>query len=167
MGFGLLAAVLLAQVTPATARVQAAYDAQCADIMHADWAALTNTFSPTFVMDQNGQTYSRDQVVSSVKQAIAHGLKFTGCTTSIDSVTQSNGVTIVVMRQTIDAAQGPHTLVIASGKRDMWTPQGTALVETSSLPLWATDSADGRIIQQSGNVPSPAPSLSPSPSPSP
>ncbi len=152
--------VSAAPATNATALLQKAYDAQCADIVAESWSQLTNTFSPDFSLHSDGATYTRDDVVNSLKQA-AGKLRFGTCTTTVDSVTESSGVYITVMRQMLDGSQASHTFQIATGKRDMWVLVDGALLEQSSTSLWQTQSLDGRVVEQSGVVPTPAPTTSP------
>ncbi len=147
-----------------TARVQAAYDAQCADIVRGDFDDFARTLSPNFTAHAEGQTYTRDDVVASLKSASA-SVTVTACTTTVASVTQSGGVLIAVVRQLLDGTHAGQPFELASGKRDMWSAGGGALIETSSTALWSTTSVNGQIVQQSGLVPSPPPLPQASPSP--
>ncbi|MHB8432767.1 MAG: hypothetical protein ACYC8W_01215 [Candidatus Tyrphobacter sp.] len=145
-----------------TSRVQAAYDAQCVDLLRGDFADFARTLSPSFTAHVEGQTYSRDQVVTSLKSA-SSSITLTKCTTSVDSVTQSNDVLIALVRQLVDGTHGNQPFELASGKRDMWSGASTVLIETSSTALWSTTSINGQIVQQSGLVPSPLPQETPTP----
>jgi hypothetical protein len=153
-----LLAPLVALAAPSAddARVEAVYDTQCADIMHADWDALESTFSPDFTLHSGGSTYTRDEIVSSAKN-LAGSVALTKCSASIDSTSETNGVIIVVMRQVVDGTHGTDAFEVSSGWRDMWSPRGSSLLETSSTELWRTVSLNGQIVQQSGAVPSASP----------
>ncbi len=144
--------------------VQAAYDAQCADIVRGDFEDFARTLSPSFTAHVEGQTYSRDDVVTSLERA-STSVTLTRCTTTVDSVTQSNGVFIALVRQLVDGTHGNQPFELASGKRDMWSAGSDALIETSSTALWSTTSVNGQIVQQSGLVPSPPPLPQASPTP--
>lgn len=149
-----------------TARVQTAYEGQCADVMAGDFAAFQNTLSPDFTGSINGETVTRDEVVTSLKGSAA-SIKLTKCVTTIDSLQQSGDAIIVTIHQLLDGiateAQGTAPIEIAAGKRDMWTSVGNALVQTSSLSVWTTTSVNGEIVQQTGIPPSAPPLPTPSP----
>ncbi|HEY9084849.1 MAG TPA: hypothetical protein VIN40_02770 [Candidatus Tyrphobacter sp.] len=167
IAFGLCGSRTLADDVALTARVQAAYDAQCADVMRGDFAAFQATLSPNFTGELNGRTVTRDGVVTNLRNS-ASTISLSKCMTTIDSVQQSGGAVIAVVHQLIDgtltSAQGTAPIEIAAGKRDMWTSAGDAFVQTSSMSIWSTVSVNGEIVQQTGTPPSaPPPSAAPAP----
>ncbi len=148
-----------AQDAALTARIQAAYDAQCADIIHGDFTAFEATLSPNFLATVQGTTVTRDEMVSGLKSGLGT-VSLTSCKTFVDSVTQSGNVLIVMSRRLIDGtdpASHKAPLELAGGTRDMWIEQGNGLVETSSMGLWGTVSVNGQIVRTSGDVPSSPP----------
>lgn len=151
----------IAQSNGIAAKVRAAYAAQCAALVRGDFAAFERTFSPDFMLHEEGQTIALDAVVAVLRNAFAQ-VRLTRCTTSVDSETQVSGVTIAIVRQFIDGSQvapgGVEPFELASGKRDMWLPSGSGVLEVSSSSLWETERVNGEIVNQSGDVPSPAPS---------
>lgn len=151
---------VVAQGNDEIAKVRAAYAAQCSALVHGDFDAFGRTFSPEFMMHEEGQTFALDVVVTNLRNAFAQ-VHLTRCTTTIDSATQASGVTIAIVRQLIDGSQvtpqGVEPFELASGKRDMWVPSGGSVLEMSSSSLWETERVNGEIVHESGDVPSPAP----------
>ncbi|MGH7736816.1 MAG: hypothetical protein ACREMP_02930 [Candidatus Tyrphobacter sp.] len=143
-----------------TPGVQALYSAQCADLLAGNWDAFESTLSPNFVAHVGGSSYSRDQIIGFEKSARAQA-SFTACTATVDSATLENGVVIAIARHDVVATASGHAITLGDGTRDMWTPQGASYVETSSTQTWSTVTVDGRVVHQSGDVPSPSPSGSP------
>lgn len=150
--------------TGQSARVQAAYDTQCADIVRGNFDDFSKTLSPVYMAHVQEQTLSRDDVLAQMKR-IAGTVTFDKCTTTVDSATVSAGVIVAVARRVLDGSQSGTPFEVASGSRDMWTPNGNALQETSSTSIWSTISVNGQIVQQSGIVPTPTPTSTPTPPP--
>jgi hypothetical protein len=65
-----------------------------------------------------------------------------------------------MMHQVIDGTRGTDAFEVSSGWRDMWSPQGSSPLETSSTEIWGTTSLNGQVVQQLGTVPSPLPTQS-------
>ena len=162
--FGFSGARTLADDAALTARVQAAYDGQCADIMRGDFAAFQQTLSPSFSATMNGRTVTRDDVVNALKSSAAQ-VTLTKCTTTIDSVAASGTAVIAFVHQVVDGTasgpQGTAPIEILAAKRDMWASAGNGLIQSSSMPIWSTTSGNGEIVQQSGTPPSPSASPQP------
>lgn len=155
-----------AQDAALTSRVQAAYDTQCAAVIRGDFATFEATMSPSFIATVQGETVTRDELVTGMKNGLGK-VSLTKCKTFIDSVTQSGNVLIVMSRRLIDGTDPTHNvpLEVSGGTRDMWTEQGNELLETSSMGLWSTVSVNGQVIRTSGDVPSSSPLATNSPAP--
>lgn len=151
-----LPAVFAAAQGDATATVQTAYDAQCAAILHADWNALSNTLAPGFTLSAGGTTYTRAQVIAAA-QGTANRITLTKCATTVDSATSQNGTIVAVTRQTVDGTHGTDAFEIATGWRDLWSEQGSDVLESSSTQLWQTVTVNGNVVQQTGTAPTPQP----------
>lgn len=167
LAFSLAGSRTLASDAALTARVQAAYDGQCSDLMRGDFTSFQRTLSPNFTGEMDGHTVTRDAVVTNLRNA-ASTISLSKCVTTIDSVQQSEGAFITIVHQLIDgtltSADGTDPIEIAAGKRDIWTSDGNALVLTSSRSIWSTVTVNGQIVQQSGTPPSASP-LNASPAP--
>ncbi len=148
------------------ARLQAAYDTQCADLVHRDFDALQDTMSPSYVSHENGVTTTRATSIANIKSFDAQGVAFTSCETTIDSVAQSGDLVDATMHQVVygTADKGRTPLVFASGDVETWSgANGATLLEVSSNGIWGLFAVNGRITREFGPVPSPLPLPSPTP----
>lgn len=159
LGALLLAAAPTNATDALTARVQAAYDAQCTDLMHNDFTSLENTFSPTFSASQNGRTVTRDDVVLALKAFAARGA-ITKCATSVQSAQEQSNVVIALVTQqlggTVTNPQGkPVPIEVDASHRDMWTDAAGALKETTSSSIWSRFYVNGQLQQTATPEPTP------------
>ncbi len=175
----MVAAVALASgIAPASgesqdallARVQAAYNVQCNDLIANDFTSFEKTLSPNFSASVNGQTVTRNYIVTQLRGFAAQG-RVTKCTTTIASVQESSNVVIAVVNQQLDGtlSDGTHTapVEIDAGKRDMWSDVAGALEQTTSVSLWTLTYVNGELKGQSGTPPSTPPLSLPTSSPEP
>jgi hypothetical protein len=157
LGAILLAAVPTNATDALTARVQAAYDAQCNDVLRDDFTSLQNTFSPTFTASQDGRTITRDDVITNLKAFASRGT-ITKCSTSVQSVQEDSNVVIAMVTQrlggTVMGGKSSVPIEIDAGRRDMWTDQGKDLQETTFNSIWSEIYVNGRLAQQAGTPPS-------------
>jgi hypothetical protein len=166
-----LASVSGAEDGALQARVQAAYDAQCSDLIGGDFTGFERTLSPSFSASQDGRTITRGDVVMNLKAFTAQG-QVTKCTTTIQSVTENSNVVIAVVRQQLDGtlnggSQGAAGVEIDLGKRDMWSDDRGGLQQTTSVSLWTLTYVNGQLQSQTGTPPSTPPLSVPSPSATP
>lgn len=165
-----LGLLLLAAAPSATdavaARIQAAYDAQCNDLLHDDFTSLQSTFSPSFTASQNGQTVTRDDVITGLKAFAARGT-ITKCSTSVQSAQEESNVVIAVVTQqlggTVTGGKTSVPIEIDAGRRDIWSDNSGALLETTFSSIWSRIYVNGKLQQESGNPPGSSPSSSPAP----
>jgi hypothetical protein len=147
-------------------RVQAAYDAQCSDLIAQNFAAFTHTLSPNFSASVNGRTITRDDVVLELKGFASQG-RLSACATTIESVQESANVVIAVVNQRLDGTvtNGTQTspVEIEAGKRDMWSDGPAGLQQTTSTSLWSLTYINGQLQGQTGTPPSTPPLELPSP----
>lgn len=150
------------------ARVQAAYDAQCKDLVADDFAAFTKTLNPNFSASVDGRTVTRDDVVLQLQAFAAQG-RVGKCSTTVESVQESSNVIIATVSQHISGtlSDGTQTapVEIDFGKRDMWSDDPGGLEQTTSVNLWSLTYVNGQLRSQTGTPPSTPPLTVPAPSP--
>lgn len=138
--------------------IAAEYQLTCTAVLSGadkDLAAAFAPMAPTFVsIDFKGKKTSRDEVIADAKQQmkVFHG---TSCTNTLDSVTQPDPNTVVVVVTqniggTIQAPDGNHDLLSKQKTQDTWKLTNGQWQTVTSKDLRTLVKIDGKVVQDEG-----------------
>lgn len=155
----LVAAPAIADVAPDVQKtLNDTYQLTCTAVLDPsdkNMDAATASLSPDFVnVDFKGKETKRDELLGVMKQQLKtfHG---TSCDIKMESVTQSDPNTIVVVSSLkvagdIQAPDGKHEVEQTAKSEDTWTQSGGKWLETKSKDLRALVKVDGNVVQDQG-----------------
>lgn len=134
------------------------YQLTCAAVLDPsdkNMDAAVAPLSPDFVnVDFKGTERKRDELVGMMKQQLKtfHG---TSCDVKMDSVTQSDPNTIVVVSSLkiageIQAPDGKHDVEQTAKSQDTWALSNGKWLETKSKDLRSLVKVDGNVVQDQG-----------------
>jgi hypothetical protein len=132
--------------------LQAAYDAQCADVVKENFDLWQRSMSDGFVLTTaSGKKESRDELVTNARSASANGIKFSSCSAALGEITQ-DGTTITVATTggaegTMPAKGGVSEIVTSGTSIDTWSFVDGQLVETSSTDTDGQITVDGKVVE--------------------
>lgn len=129
--------------------IQAAYDAQCAQLKSGDIDGVVKTYADGYTeTDPSGKKSTRDEAVSMMKTGLSQA-KITSCSAKISAVKKDGDNVVVSVEETAEGTLNANdaTLKNVSVQKDTWKKSGDSWQMISSvvseISLWM----NGNIIQ--------------------